>query len=237
MTPLTVVLPCYNEAERLPRTLEGLLAQLPSDVEVLVVDDGSTDATAAAARAAAGDDPRVRVILGPVNRGKGHAVRTGMLEAAGERIVFTDADGSYGAADVLRVAEALGEAPVAIGTRGQAAGAGSPVRRLASRLFNRAVRELLELPFDDTQCGLKGFCRAAAQDVFGRAQVDGFAFDAEALALARRLDHQVREVPVTAEERHGSKIRLATDALRMLRDMWRVRRRLTREAGVPAVDG
>ena len=151
-------------------------------------------------------------------------MRTGVLEAQGELIVFTDADGSYGPGEVARVTAALAEAPVAIGSRPAGWATGPPARRLASRLFNRAIRALLGLPFGDTQCGLKGFRRYAALEVFGRARLDGFAFDAEVLFLARRLGLVVSEVPVRAEERDGSKVQLVVDALGMLGDVLRVRR-------------
>ena len=125
-TALTVILPCYNEAQRLPVTLQTLLAHLsgvPSQVEVkqlvnvVVVDDGSTDATVRVADAVAAVDGRVRVLSYHPNRGKGFAVRTGMLAAEGELIVFTDADGSYSPSDLDRIMAALGQAPVAVGTR------------------------------------------------------------------------------------------------------------------------
>jgi dolichyl-phosphate beta-glucosyltransferase len=224
---LTLIFPCYNEAERLPHTLTAYLAELPrrpGQVEVLVVDDGSTDQTFAVAEAFAARDDRVRVIRSQPNNGKGHGVRTGMLEATGELLVFTDADGSYGPGEVARVAAALADAPVAIGSRPAGWATGPPVRRLASRLFNRAIQALLGLPFGDTQCGLKGFRRQAALELFGRARLDGFAFDAELLFLARRLGLAVTEVPVRAEERAGSKVQLVVDALGMLGDVLRVRR-------------
>jgi glycosyltransferase involved in cell wall biosynthesis len=228
VTALTIILPCFNEAARLPTALAAYLDWFPvgpDQVEVLVVDDGSTDDTLAVADAAAAVDPRVRVLRSQPNCGKGFAVRTGMLAARGDLVVFTDADGSYTPAEVERVAQALASADVAIGARGDPdAGDGPVLRRLASRVFNRAMRLLLSLPYQDTQCGLKGFRREAARELFTRARVDGFAFDAEALFLAGRLGLEVAEVPVRAEERHGSKVRLAVDALRMLRDMWGVRR-------------
>jgi dolichyl-phosphate beta-glucosyltransferase len=231
-TALTVVLPCYNEAERLPGTLQTLLAHLPGvpgQVEVLVVDDGSTDATVTVATAIAAVDGRVRVLSYHPNRGKGHAVRTGMLAAAGELIVFTDADGSYGPSELDRIRAALGEAPVAIGTR--ASGSSGPVaRRAASRVFNLAIRGSLGLPFGDTQCGLKGFRRAAARQVFSQARVDGFAFDVEVLWLARQLGLEVAEVSVRATERQGSKVRMLADALGMLGEVWAVRRARTNGA-------
>ena len=226
-TGLSLIFPCYNEAARLPQTLAAFLARLsrePGAVEVLVVDDGSTDETFAVARAVAARDHRVRVIRSQPNHGKGFGVRTGVLEAKGELIVFTDADGSYGPGEVARVTAALADAPVAIGSRPVGWATGPPARRLASRLFNRAIRALLGLPFGDTQCGLKGFRRQAALELFGRARLDGFAFDAEVLFLACRLGLAVSEVPVRAEERDGSKVQLVVDALGMVRDVLRVRR-------------
>ena len=224
MTRLTLVLPCYNEADRLPRTLEGFLAHLPRSAEVVLVDDGSTDGTGEIAHAAAAADPRVRVLQRERNHGKGFSVRIGMLAAAGDLVVFTDADGSYAPSEVDRVVDALEDAPVAIAVRRAELVAGRLARRMASRGFNLAVRSVLDLPFADTQAGLKGFRRQAARQVFGRARVDGFAFDAEALFLARRLGIEVVEVPVWAEDRSGSKVRLALDAARMLQDMRQVRR-------------
>jgi dolichyl-phosphate beta-glucosyltransferase len=226
-TVLSLVLPCYNEAERLPQTLAAYLAELPRQpgaVELLVVDDGSTDQTLAVAQAIAARDDRVRVIRSQPNRGKGYGVRTGVLQANGALIVFTDADGSYGPGEVARVVAALAHAPVAIGSRPAGWATGPPARRLASRLFNRAIRALLGLPFGDTQCGVKGFRRQVAGELFGRARLDGFAFDVELLFLARRLGLAVSEVPVRAEVRDGSKVQLVVDALGMLRDVLRVRR-------------
>ena len=226
-TALSLVFPCYNEAERLPQTLAAYLAELPRQpgaVEVLVVDDGSTDQTLAVAQAIAAQDERVRVLRSQPNHGKGHGVRTGVLAAAGELIVFTDADGSYGPGEVARVTAALTDAAVAIGSRPAGWATGPLGRRLASRLFNRAIRVLLGLPFADTQCGLKGFRRPAALALFGRSRLDGFAFDVEVLFLARRLGLAVSQVPVRAEERDGSKVQLVVDALAMLGDVLRVRR-------------
>jgi dolichyl-phosphate beta-glucosyltransferase len=229
---LSVVLPCLDEADRLPGTLAAYLAHFPpsrSEVELLVVDDGSTDGTTAVADQIAAADPRVRVVRTSHNHGKGYAVRTGIHAAQGDLVVFTDADGSYGPDQLERVVWALQRAPVAIGARrGRQAGTGPVLRRLASRVFNRVMRLLLGLPFHDTQCGLKGFRRDAAEAVFRRARVDGFAFDAEALLVAGRLGIEVVEVPVRAEERRGSRVRLGGDALRMLADVWKVRRAAAR---------
>jgi glycosyltransferase involved in cell wall biosynthesis len=230
---LSIVLPCFDEAERLPGTLAAYLAHFPptrAEVELIVVDDGSSDGTSAIADQLAAADPRVRVVRTPHNHGKGYAVRVGIQAAQGELVVFTDADGSYGPEQLERVVATLARAPVAVGARlGSQAGTGSPLlRRLASPVFNRVMRLLLGLPYHDTQCGLKGFRRDAAEALFQRARVDGFAFDAEALLVARRLGIEVVEVPVTAEDRQGSKVRLGGDALRMLADVWKVRRAAAR---------
>jgi dolichyl-phosphate beta-glucosyltransferase len=263
---LTIVFPCFNEAARLPGTLDRYLASFPEDpaaVEFVVVDDGSTDSTFAVAEKTATGDPRVRVLRSEPNHGKGFAVRTGVLAAGGELVVFTDADGSYGPEQVERVVQALERAPVAIGSRaaGAPGASGAPVsgasgalvsgasgasvsgtsgasvsgeglgpaaRRAASRVFNAAIRLTLGLPFQDTQCGLKGFRHEAARSLFGRARLDGFAFDAEVLFLAQRLGYEVVEVPVHASDRDGSKVRLAVDALRMLGEVWSVRRAAAR---------
>jgi dolichyl-phosphate beta-glucosyltransferase len=171
-------------------------------------------------------DGRVRVLSYRPNRGKGFAVRTGMLAAQGERIVFTDADGSYSPSDLDRILAALAQAPVAIGTR--TGGTSGPVaRRAASRVFNLAIRGALGLPFGDTQSGLKGFQRAAAQQIFRQARVDGFAFDVEVLWLARQLRLEVAEVHVQALERQGSKVQMVADALEMLGQVWAVRQAVT----------
>jgi dolichyl-phosphate beta-glucosyltransferase len=229
---LTVILPCYNEAQRLPGTLQALLAHLsaaPGEVEVLVVDDGSTDATVTVAEAVAAVDRRVRVLSYQPNRGKGFAVRTGMLAAQGQLVIFTDADGSYRPSDLDRIVEALDQAPVAIGTR--AGDASGPVaRRAASRVFNLAIRGALGLPFADTQSGLKGFRRPVAQQIFRQARVDGFAFDVEVLWLARQLRLEVTEVHVQAMERQGSKVQMVADALAMLGEVWTVRQARTSRA-------
>ena len=242
---LTVILPCYNEAERLPATLQALLAHLsaaPGQVEVLVVDDGSTDATVSVAGAAAAADRRVRVLSYGPNRGKGFAVRTGMLAAQGDLVVFTDADGSYQPSDLDRIVAALDQAPVAIGSRAGGAN-GSLARRAASRVFNLAIRGSLGLPFGDTQSGLKGFRRPAAQQIFSQARVDGFAFDVEVLWLARQLRLEVIEVGVQAMERLGSKVQMVADALEMLGEVWTVRQARTtrihgevRSAPIPSLD-
>jgi dolichyl-phosphate beta-glucosyltransferase len=195
---LSVIVPAYNEAARLPRTLATIAAHLAGrEHEVLVVDDGSGDATAACATAAGA----TRVLRHQPNRGKGYAVRRGMLEARGERRLMTDADLSTPIEELARLEAALDSgADVAIGSR---AVSGARIelhqpryREALGRCFNRLVRLLLLPGLQDTQCGFKLYTAAAAEAAFGPARLDGFCFDVESLVLARRGGMRVAEVPV-----------------------------------------
>jgi dolichyl-phosphate beta-glucosyltransferase len=201
---LSIVIPAFNEEERLPASLGAISAYLaarPSAprVEVLVVDDGSADATATRAEDAGrrhGLD--LRVLRLPKNSGKGFAVRTGCLEATGRLVLVTDADLSTPIYEWEKLAAA--DAPVAIGSRALDESLvkekQSLYRRAMGKLFNRLVRLVAVPGIRDTQCGFKLFSREAARDVFSRAKVDRFAYDVEALLLARQLGYAIAEVPV-----------------------------------------
>ena len=199
---LSVVIPALNEEKRLPSTLARLLPFLRArgeTFEVLVVDDGSTDRTAEVARQAG---PEVRVLQNPGNRGKGYSVRSGMLSATGAWRLMSDADLSTPIEDLDTLKAALdGDAQIAIASRA-VAGANvekhqSIMRESSGRFFNLIVR-VLHLPgIKDTQCGFKLFSAAAAQAAFRDSKLDGFAFDVEALVLARRAGFGIREVAVT----------------------------------------
>ena len=210
---LSIIIPAYNEARRLPATLEALNEYLDArhpDAEVVVADDGSADATGEHTREAARRWSRIRLLEMP-HRGKGHAVRQGMLAALGEVRLFMDADRAVPLEAIEPFLEAMSSADVVIASR-EAPGARRigepPNRHLMGRVFNLAVRLMAGLPYRDTQCGFKAFRASAAQALFSRQQVDGFGFDAEVLYLARRLGLRVVELPV--EWRYGveSKVRL-----------------------------
>jgi dolichyl-phosphate beta-glucosyltransferase len=201
---LSIVIPAYNEESRLPASLGTIAAYIgarPSAprIEVLVVDDGSADATGACAEEAGRRHGLfLRVLRFPANRGKGAAVRAGCLEAAGDLVLVSDADFSTPIYEWEKLASA--NAPVAIGSRAldeslvkerQSLG-----RVAMGKLFNRLVRLLLVPGIRDTQCGFKLFTREAAREIFSRAKVDHFAYDVEALLLARRLGYAIAEVPV-----------------------------------------
>ena len=230
MHSLSIVIPAFNEEQRLPETLQRITNWLGSkswdQVEILVVDDGSHDGTA---RLAESYGRGVRLLKNPGNRGKGYAVRHGMLEASGAWVLYTDADLSAPIEefDRLCVAATSGNAQVAIGSRAidrslvqvhQAA-----FREYSGRFFNLVMRLATGLPFRDTQCGFKLFRRDAAQAIFSRQKLDGFSFDVEDLYIAKKLAIPVVEVPVRWSNVEGTKVSLAS-GLRSFQDLVRIRR-------------
>ena len=233
---LSVVIPAYNEASVIGDTVARVAAYLEAsgNHELIVVDDGSRDATASIVQAFAEEHPCVRLVSNPGNRGKGYAIRNGVLHARGEYVLYTDADLVYpieGAAPFLAALRA--GADVAIGSRSHAGTlfALHPrhfsyiyQRYLVGRAYIALVNALLNLGVADTQCGFKAFRGAVARDVFPRLCLDDFAFDVEALYVARARGYGLVELPVyflyLGEQ---SSVELVQDSLRMLRDLWRIR--------------
>jgi dolichyl-phosphate beta-glucosyltransferase len=229
---LSVVIPAYNEEARRGPTLDRVIAYLDEvrpDYELIVADDGSRDDTRGVAEARAAHGHAVRVIALGQNRGKGAAVRAGMLAAKGDRILFSDADLATPIEELVKLEAELDRgADVAIASRA-ARGADiqvrqHPIRELMGRTFNVIVRTAVLGGIKDTQCGFKLFTRAAAQDLFGRATIDGFAFDVEILWLARSK-YQIAEVPVVWRHIDDSKVSPGTDAARMFMDVFKLRLR------------
>jgi dolichyl-phosphate beta-glucosyltransferase len=213
---ISIVIPAYNEETRLPSTLQAVAAYLAgksfSFVEVLVVDDGSRDGTAALVERWRAGHPEFRLLKNPGNRGKGYTVRHGMLEAKAEWILYTDADLSapIGELDKLLDAAEKANAQVAIGSRAldrSLVGVHqSAFRELAGRGFNLIMRMFTGLPFRDTQCGFKLFRAKAAREIFERQTLDGFSFDVEDLVIAKFLGHRAVEVPVVWNNVEGTKV-------------------------------
>jgi dolichyl-phosphate beta-glucosyltransferase len=222
---LSVVIPAFNEAARLPATLARVRAYLAgrgTDFEIVVADDGSRDATAALAEAAG-----ARLVQSATNRGKGHAVRHGMLAARGARRLMTDADLSTPIEDLALLEQALAAgADVAVASRALAASRVEvhqpALRELSGRVFNLLVRALLLPGLADTQCGFKLFTAEAANEAFARCRIDGFSFDVEALYVARRLGRRVVEVPVTWRNDAATRVTLARGVLAFA-DLLRIR--------------
>ncbi len=228
---LTLVIPCYDEAARLPATLRRSIEYLRRErpaFEILVVDDGSRDATAAVAREVLEREGCGRVIELPRNRGKGAACRAGALAARGRQVLLCDADLSTPIEEERRLRRALeGGASVAIGTRAH------PEARIvvrqprgresAGRLLNRLLRLFGLTDLRDTQCGFKLFRREAARALFERARIDGFLFDVEILRLARRRGLAIAEVPVEWRNDPDTRVRPLRHWPQILRDVLRIR--------------
>jgi len=226
----SIVIPAYNEGKSLPVSLPVVRDYLSTHFpvfEIVLVDDGSTDDTVGIANEFAKSHPEVRVLRLPQNRGKGAAVRAGMLAARGDVIVFTDADLSTPMEEIDKALGFLNEgADLVIGSRSLPASEiqrHQPVsREVMGRTFNLLVRGMFGLPFRDTQCGFKCYRRKAAQAIYSQTRIDGFAFDVETLVIARHLGCQVVEMPVHWLDSPQSTVRIPRHVLMMMWELFRI---------------
>jgi len=235
LPPFTAVIPCYNEAARIGGTLRSTLDYLAANApesELIVVNDGSTDATAAIAREKLdGATIQTRLLENFPNRGKGAAVRSGLLAAQKPIGLFFDADLSTPLGETPKLIEPIanGEVDIAFGSRAldrSLIGVHQPWRReQGGRVFNLLVRVATGLPFWDTQCGFKAFQLDVFRPILEAAHVNGFAFDVELLFLANRAGLRIREIPVRWNHAEGSKVDFFRDSLRMLREVIALRAR------------
>jgi len=235
---ISIVIPAYNEEARVGRTLDAMLVWLDAqreDYEIIVADDGSRDATIAVVEERSARNPRVRALRLPQNRGKGAAVRAGILAARGDEVLFSDADLATPIEELsnLRAAMRRDGADIAIASRALPESdirtRQHPLRELMGRTFNVILRAAVMGGIKDTQCGFKLFRGEVAHDLFGAATVDGFAFDVEILMLARGR-YRVTEVPVVWRHVEQSKVSPGRDAALMLWDVVKLsaKRRLRR---------
>lgn len=225
---LSVVIPCFNEEERLGATLErivGYLDQREGAYEVLVVDDGSRDGTVSVAERLCYE--RVRILRHGENRGKGAAVRTGVLASVGEWVLITDADLSTPIEDLERLQGRSSTADIVLGSRAVSESRivrHQPLyRELMGKTFNAIIRGIGLVGLHDTQCGFKLFRGAIAREIFARSRVDHFAFDVEVLWLAQKAGYRVVEEGVTWENSPDSRVSPLGDAWRMLLDVLALR--------------
>lgn len=235
---LSIVIPAWNEARRVPQSLQLIRDFLdihPLEVEVLLMVERSQDDTLARAGAVVAGDPRFHVIDNLVHRGKGYAVRSGVLQARGDIVLFMDADLSTPLEEVLAFVTHFQQVPdtdVLIGSRALAQSRvekpQSALRRNMGRIFNALVQALSVPGISDTQCGFKAFRRPAARAIFQRQTLDGFAFDVEVLMLARALGMRVDVRPVRWCNSPDSSVHIVRDSWRMFRDLLRVRARVRR---------
>src|SRR5690348_10217305 len=223
----SIVIPAYNEGERLRASLEKILsfmAQRNWPAEILVVNDGSRDQTAVVVREFAQRNSAVRLIENPGNRGKGYSVRNGMLNAQGDVLLFTDADLSSPMYESEKLFSAIERgADVAIGSRWIMPSLQTEkqplLRQLYGRVFNLLLRVLLGLNQKDTQCGFKAFNRRAADAIFPRQHVERWGFDPELLFIATKLKFKIAEVPVEWAHDHRSKINPIRDGMKMFLEL------------------
>jgi dolichyl-phosphate beta-glucosyltransferase len=234
---LSIVVPAYNEEHRLPPTLARLHAFLsaqPMRWEIVVVDDGSRDATCAVVEAAMASIPNLRLVRQSPNRGKGAAVRLGMLAARGQIRVMSDADGSMSPDQLPRLLAPIiaCTAEISIGSRyaeGARSDAKQPFYRILwSRLANTLVQRSLVPGVRDTQCGFKAFTAEAARDLFSLGRIDGWAFDLEILALARRAGYEIAEVGVEWTDDRRSRVNPLKDMWKVVREAMTIRKNLRR---------
>lgn len=228
---LSLVIPAYNEQERLPPTLDSLLEFFGVDTEgyeVIVANDGSTDDTVQVVKSYQQKAAQIKLLSLTENQGKGAATKAGVLAAQGAFVLFEDADGSTPIGEIERLQQAINDgADIAIGSRAlcseETAVATSFHRKALGRLFNWLMNALLLPGIADTQCGFKLFTREAARFVFTKQQTTGFSFDLELLYIARAVNLKISEVPVNWTNVEGSKVNLIADAQKMFFDAFRIR--------------
>ena len=227
----SIIIPAYNESSRIRPTLDEILrytAEKGWDAEILVVDDGSRDDTAAIIGEYAAKHPQVQLVQNPGNRGKGFSVRNGMLHAQGDVCLFSDADLSSPIGEAEKLFAAIREgADVAFGSRWLRAELQTErqplYRQLLGRIFNLALRVFLGLHYADTQCGFKAFRGEAARRIFPLQKIERWGFDPEILFLARRSGFKVAEVPVLWAHSEGTRLHPFRDGMRMFFDVLHIR--------------
>jgi len=241
---LTVVVPAYNEDHRLAAGMRRLDAAVMAGAvdlertELVVVDDGSGDHTAAVAEKLLAPLPHHRVVRLPFNQGKGAAVRAGIASARTPFVAFMDADMAIDPLAIPLLLEGLEQNDVVVGSRALADSMVETtyvVRTLISRLFNEVVTTGTGLGLKDTQCGFKAFRTPVARLLFHLVRIDRFAFDVEVLARARRLGLEIGEVPVHWKHVEGSTVHPLHDSVTMVTDVYRSRRGLLTGPPVPTI--
>lgn len=229
---LSIIIPAFNEENRLPKTLDAVIAYVqsrPYQAEIMVVDDGSSDRTVEIVNSYRQTNPSLRLVSNGENRGKGYSVRHGMIEAAGEIALFSDADLSTPIEEADKLLAAIREQnfDAAIGSRAVDRSLiqvhQSAIREMAGIFFNRMVQWILGLRFSDTQCGFKAFRRERAHIIFEQQRIDRFGFDPEILFLAKRHGLRVAEIPVRWSHDAATKVNVAADGILMFLELILIR--------------
>lgn len=235
---LSVIIPMYNESsiiESSVKTFDEYLSKNFDDYELIFSDDGSTDNCGQTVAEYAKDHPNVKLAGYEKNRGKGCAVRTGMLASSGDIALFTDCDIAFGEDVIGRVVKYFEEHPdkqMVVGSRNLSADGYEGytfIRKLASKIYIKVLGILGGFRLSDSQCGIKGFTGKAAHDIFSRCETDGFAFDFEAIMTASALGYQIGELPVKIINHRESKVHVFSDSFKMLGDVIKIRRRVKKK--------
>ncbi len=229
----SLVVPAYNEEKRLPRAIldiHAFFSKYSKDLEVLIVIEKSTDRTLELAREMTKDKDYFRVIDNQVQRGKGYAVKSGMLQAQGELVFFMDADLSTPLVEVLNFLSHFAEEPsvdIIIGSRAhnqsEILKSQNPIRKNMGRTFNKIVQSFAVKGIEDTQCGFKAFRRKTVHPIFSRQSLDGFAFDVEILLIAIELGFTIDTRPIKWVNDPDSKVHIVRDSMKMLYDIIRIK--------------
>ena len=223
----SIILPTFERAHLIGRSLDSVLSQSWTNFELLVVDDGSQDKTIAVGESFRTAIPALRVITNGQNRGKGYSVRHGMQESRGRIVLFTDADLSAPIEEIEKLLPAMKDHDVAIGSRAVDRSLisvhESPFREFAGIIFNKIVRIILRLPFVDTQCGFKAFRREECKLIFEQQTIERFGFDPELLYLARHHGLRSIEIPVRWGHSPATKVNMMRDSIQMFLDVFKIR--------------
>ena len=235
---LSVIIPMYNESSIIAssvRQFDEYLSSNFEDYELIFSDDGSVDGCGDAVLSYAKDHDRVKLLRYEKNRGKGCAVRTGMLASDGDIAIFTDCDVAFGVGvigDAVKYLEENKDVDMVVGSRNltdDGYEGYTALRRFVSKAYIKLLGVLGGFRLSDSQCGIKGFTKKAAHDIFSRCETDGFAFDFEAIMTSSALGYKIGELPVKIINHRQSKVHVFSDALKMIRDVIKIRRRVKRK--------
>ena len=234
---ISLIIPMYNESsiiEQAVSTFSSYMEKRFEDWELIFVDDGSADGCGDAVTAAHEKDARIRLCRYTPNRGKGYAVRTGVLAAEGDLILFTDCDNAYGEEAIGNIADALinSGADIVVGSRNLSKDGYEGytfLRKLASKTYIKVIAVAAGFKLTDSQCGIKAFRSDIAKKIFSNCEVDRFAFDLEVIMIATKLKAQIGEMPVKIINHRESTVHVLRDSVKMLRDVYRMKKRIKKQ--------
>lgn len=234
---ISLIIPMYNESSIISdavNTFSSYMEKRFEDWELIFVDDGSVDGCGDAVEVAHEKDSRIRLCRYTPNRGKGYAVRTGVLAAQGDVILFTDCDNAYGEEAVGRIADAItgSEADIVVGSRNLSKDGYEGytfLRKLASKTYIKVIAVAAGFKLTDSQCGIKAFRADIAKKIFSNCEVDRFAFDLEVIMIATKLNAVIGEIPVKIINHRESTVHVLKDSVKMLRDVYRMKKRIKKQ--------